>query len=282
MALDFDKLTDVEKAEIARLSSGIPGVAKSSLPSKSSTVSLDDLDAEFGGGDSEPYEAPVTEPGTTRTDRPMFPNAAVEPEEKDDKDDSLSDALKSDIFKDKSATGLGISDMCPRCGHKRGVPILAEPTEADKQEFIRSILGNRRFFKSISLLSGKITFTFRDLTVAEADSVEATALRLARDGKLRTLEQQNTYRSRGLLVCMLERISSSHGVKDLPEIASYAEKARESNRSDLEEAVETVVTGMNTSLLALAGQAVTQFRHVVETLRLRSGDPDFYAGIREE
>lgn len=57
-------------------------------------------------------------------------------------------------------------ETCPRCGmdlSKREAP----PSEEDKKEYIRAVLGDRTFKKTYAFLDGALKVTFRELTAVE-------------------------------------------------------------------------------------------------------------------
>src|SRR5690554_6147341 len=57
-----------------------------------------------------------------------------------------------------------ISKLCPRCGFNTALKV-AEPTEEDKQNYLRSLLGDIPFEKDYKLYNGAMTITLRAKTV---------------------------------------------------------------------------------------------------------------------
>jgi hypothetical protein len=48
---------------------------------------------------------------------------------------------------------------CPRCGHNMGVPVAA-PSEADVKEYVRCLLGKKKFSKTYPLFNGEVTLRY--------------------------------------------------------------------------------------------------------------------------
>lgn len=59
--------------------------------------------------------------------------------------------------------------FCARCGHDTAITNLPEISDSDRQDFIRAILGGRRYEKAYSLLGGKLNVVFRATTPQEVD-----------------------------------------------------------------------------------------------------------------
>jgi hypothetical protein len=66
------------------------------------------------------------------------------------------------------AAGFTKPALCPHCGWDHTNPDVSATAE-DKQEFVRSILGNRPFTKDYPLYGGKLTLRFQQLRVAVED-----------------------------------------------------------------------------------------------------------------
>jgi hypothetical protein len=65
---------------------------------------------------------------------------------------------------------------CQRCGHREGD---TKPPEEDMQEYMRSVLGNRRFSKTYELMRGQVKVTFTTIDTAASERVNRIIERLS-------------------------------------------------------------------------------------------------------
>lgn len=62
-------------------------------------------------------------------------------------------------------------DLCPRCGWNTAIRPVIEITDEDKQEFIRSTIGGRRFTKKFKRLDDQVVIEFRTPMSSETDKI---------------------------------------------------------------------------------------------------------------
>jgi len=62
----------------------------------------------------------------------------------------------------------------------------AMPTDEDKQNFLRAVLGNRRYEKTYELFGGHLTITFVELTPREEDQIFSALTAAQTEGKITT------------------------------------------------------------------------------------------------
>lgn len=106
---------------------------------------------------------------------------------------------------------------CPHCGWDLTKPDIPDPTYADKQAFLQSILGQRPFIKQYSLFGGTLKIVFRTLTTKELDTIYAQVLQESRAGEIPSTmdywEKINRYR----LYLQIQRLEVAGGIVELPE-----------------------------------------------------------------
>lgn len=62
------------------------------------------------------------------------------------------------------------SGVCINCGWDQSVSDVAPITDADKTQYVASVVSNRLYFKSYPLFGGSVTVTFRNLRPSELDA----------------------------------------------------------------------------------------------------------------
>jgi predicted Zn-ribbon and HTH transcriptional regulator len=87
--------------------------------------------------------------------------------------------------KDKPGETLVTPTMCRYCGHDPvGDPV--EITDADKEEFVHSIMAKRPFRKTYAMFGGKMKITFRIRTMVENDLIAEQCNLEIEDGRIPT------------------------------------------------------------------------------------------------
>lgn len=106
---------------------------------------------------------------------------------------------------------------CPHCYWELARPDIPEPSYAEKQAFLQSVLGQKPFMKSYNLLGGELQVCFRTLTTRELDEIYAQTVSERQRGKVLYAEDQweqvNRYRS----YLQLAFVRSSAFEHDLPD-----------------------------------------------------------------
>lgn len=110
----------------------------------------------------------------------------------------------------KSETGADATlARCPHCDWDLAHPDIPEPSEADKQAFLHTLLGDRPFVKDFPLYGGAISLTFRSLTIQELDVVYLQTWEDQRAGKILSdldyHERLNRYR----MLLQLRKVDAS-------------------------------------------------------------------------
>lgn len=75
-----------------------------------------------------------------------------------------------------------IADVCPRCQWDMRQKFETEVTEADKEAFIASTLGNTRFKKTYEIMGGRYVICFRSLLAEENSTIHHQLLLDQKDG----------------------------------------------------------------------------------------------------
>lgn len=174
---------------------------------------------------------------------------------------------------------------CQRCGWDRRVPNNVEPTEDDIRSFCVAVLSNKRFFRHVTLLGGRLELIFRSLTTNESQMV-LTQLRydVEQDG-LRTdveyLARMAMYR----LALGTHRIVRADGsvLYDGPEITKipYDPPADGRKETPLAPLLQWFMAEgvTNEDLLRVIGREHESFQRLQEKLEARTADPNFWTGI---
>lgn len=73
--------------------------------------------------------------------------------------------------------------ICPNCNWPDNIDPV-EMSDEDQIQFLRSVLGNKRFTKTYELFGGRFMVTFRSRTVEEQDKIQEQMLKEINDGRL--------------------------------------------------------------------------------------------------
>lgn len=171
--------------------------------------------------------------------------------------------------------------ICNRCGHKVGEKLFAEPTQQDKEDFMRALVTCSRFMKRYEIVKDQVYAVFRSRTVSED---EAIIHEFGTKYNTTTLDPAAMvmYLSKVSSVVSLERLirvkvdGKPDDVCVYPEIdsACYTPAAGDT-RTRHEIAVNKVIGGMG-PLYTLLLKKYIEFNSLVETLTDKAGQPDFY------
>ena len=182
--------------------------------------------------------------------------------------------------------------ICPRCGWDQIHREIAQPSNADKQCFMRSILGRKRYEKEYSLIDNTLKVTFRALSPEETDLV---LNQLRADGipsddpmlettrtmsAMELLVAHNQYR----MVCSLKRIDTGADKLDFDPVCPVSftvitadEKQNEGDRTVLPSKLKDLMEKLGSEPLfnILLNQSQL-FHREVDILVQRANDPDFW------
>ncbi len=178
---------------------------------------------------------------------------------------------------------------CPRCGWDQNRPLDIEPTEDDKREFLRKVLfsidESARFVKTYERYGGMVQITFRTQTVSEHMAADQAARRVLRDkGVVGVTVHNSTAYFMAMSLQELKLVEEDKVIehRTYPEVTeqAYPRKGEDDYRPLAERATESLFRGMATSRYNLIYEAFMEFTGLVQSMEVRSKDPDFFNGIR--
>jgi len=183
-----------------------------------------------------------------------------------------------------AANRTGIKNpLCPHCGWDSTRPDETEPTVDEKRDFLQTVLGGVRFFKTFTLLGGAVKVTFRTLMSTESDMALQQIAFDARQGRIATqaewLQKVTDYR----MAMALDSISlRGTGLQKLPPIAENEfdeiDPSKETKAPQQAKAMyEHYLT--SESIRRTVGACFHRFQRLCEKLEARMEDPDFWQGI---
>lgn len=168
---------------------------------------------------------------------------------------------------------------CPKCGWERGKAVLAEPTEEDKREFVRSTLGGRRFRKEYSFFDGQVRIMFRSALRGETQALSEVLTKDIDDRKLLSPQEWHARRRELMLSIILESVTVAGKLQDFPEIGGCALEEEQARRSL--EASMASRAGWPESIVGMVLYSQTQFEDLHQTLVARTYDADFWYGLTD-
>lgn len=161
--------------------------------------------------------------------------------------------------------------FCEMCGWQSGKAVEFIPTEDDKEEFIRSVLGSRGFERIVTRLGGKLKMRFISPTLADEDRILEQLRVEETSGVITTPEMWWTklrrYRAAVMLVEI--RLDTPRVFKPVAEFAEVLDVV--SDRFD----------DMPAHLLSLVLQGLQETDGVYSYLVRRASQPDFWGGSGE-
>lgn len=274
------KFTDMEREAMERQRNGEQVAADvQKVPgSPTPVVSL----KEFGG---QPAAGPAPlEPAPPNPELP--PSIQPAPVSSRAQDDAQIEDMKRAVFGDeqpadpapdpvdKGGDILG-PKICPRCGWDQDVDAAVQPTEADKVEFLESVLGERRFTKRIELLGGKMKATFRNVLIEEEDEITDFINSRIDSGKIRNEQDWQLWYTRCRLVVMLDKIDFGDKEKEFDPLSAFSP---EESKPRLQVMLDTVPKKWPLAIHALLVQAMQEFDQVYGTLMSKAYDENFWSG----
>lgn len=128
---------------------------------------------------------------------------------------------KQDVLPETDSVIPGAS-VCSHCGWDLSITDNVVIERADKQLFVASVLGNKRFTKSFKLFGGQVTVVFRTPKITEADLVVKQLIKDWNDGKISGPAQSVAEAFRYQMYISLDAIDSAAGLIQLPELDDYS------------------------------------------------------------
>jgi hypothetical protein len=196
---------------------------------------------------AEPARQEVEKPATTAADQQAEP---IEIELTKPVDDS------KDYF-------------CRHCGWDRREDVKYEPSEGDKEEFVRAVLGSRGFEKLVTRLGGKVSMRFITPSVSEEDRILAQLKKDADADLLGTPEAWWSHLRRYRAAVMLQSISGDGFNRTFKPSTDY---------ETIKEVSDSRFGGVPAHLLSLTLQGLQEVDSVYSQMVWRADQPDFWDG----
>jgi hypothetical protein len=170
--------------------------------------------------------------------------------------------------------------MCEHCGWPVGKCDLTDPTPMDKQQFVASILGQKRFYKIYELLGGKIRVMFRTLTTDEMDTVVKQLVNDWNDAKISGPAHSVAEALKYQMALGLQSITTHVGLKDIPVMTDfdYDPTAKETPLPDIQAYVQENAL-LNESMRRIVSKAYGHFLDTVSKLESMAENADFWSAI---
>jgi hypothetical protein len=180
---------------------------------------------------------------------------------------------------DSHAKGL---EYCPCCSWKLADKYEVTVTDEDKQNYVAAVMGNMRFRKTYPLFNGKGSVTFRTLLTTESDAIR---FYLFEQSKLGKITSDVLYLAAWVSTNTLLSLESVY-YNDKPTVYASTYETYAKSHGDIHEAagLEEYVQNMRDlvsqdTLRTLVFAQYDNFSKLVEHLKSRANDPDFYSGI---
>ena len=172
-------------------------------------------------------------------------------------------------------------EVCTRCGYRKGTPIYEDPTDLDKQEFLRAVATGDRFRKVYKTLGDRVSVTFRSRTMQENDMLSLQFNRRFTSNGIdpSTLAMYST--RMGLLLC-IERLEIKKDPVNLltiyPEVSenAYPPESPADISSVLERADKKILSGKAEFMFAMLFKEYLKFNVLTETLLAKAVNADFW------
>lgn len=178
----------------------------------------------------------------------------------------------------KEAEENDTPDRCPRCGCEVDATGIPEVTDEDKKEYIKSLLGERRFYKTYEFIGGEVKITLRSTMIEEEADIVKLITKEINDKIISTPEEWSLSRDSIRLAYIVAKVEVSSTEVELPEVA----RPDGITVDELYKAVQDKIAVRNKWPTALAGMfsfAMTSFDELYTTLTARTYDADFWTGL---
>lgn len=176
-----------------------------------------------------------------------------------------------------------ILPFCPRCGWDMRQKFEVEITDADKENFVVTLLGNLRFKKRYDLMGGRMQLTLRALTASENKLIYQQLLADQQAGKVVTEPEWYAQFIEYRLACSIESVADKDGklLHAVPEL----KEMRFEPRGPLDTALPAMLDYVSENVLSqevfkrLVGTYLREFQRLVEALEAMALEPSFWPGI---
>ncbi len=178
-----------------------------------------------------------------------------------------------------------ILPFCPRCGWDMRQKFEVEVTDNDKQEFLASTLGGRRFQRRFDIFGGKLVLVFRSM-LAEENRLIMRQLVLDQASQDIVTEDEWFLRLMEYrLACSLELMLDGNGkpLHTVPELSQFP------HSPPPDKPLQTALVGLrefvNNTILPhevtrrMVGQQLRYFQRLVEAIEAMALEPSFWHGI---
>ena len=221
-------------------------------------------------------------------------NADTDAQMKSDRKSDASDNVKDAKNPESEAAPAAVTNepmFCGNCGFKQGMDPF-EVTDQDKEEFLISLLGDKPFEKTYTLLKGRLKVTFRTLSAADENLITEQLTREVKDRRIPTFDAMMTnslYLSRRQnlqLAAAVLRMEPQHPVElpsiSDPELAKHFPEVGGDLTNGLVWHVEQRLfysKGRSEALYLLILRAYVNFTQIFLRLVENGNRPDFWPEI---
>ena len=169
---------------------------------------------------------------------------------------------------------------CPRCGWDVHIPHDVKITDLDKEDFLVSVLGNKRFYKTYDLFGGRMVVRFRSVT---ADENAQIYRQIALDQQNGVIETRGEWVVKLLdyrMACALAQVTDRdgkilHAFPELPGAPTGKDQTNILSQYDL--LAQTVLAQEATRRLLCLH--LRDFCRLTEALEAMALDSNFWKGI---
>ncbi len=180
---------------------------------------------------------------------------------------------------------MAILPFCPRCGWNMQQKFDVDVSEADKEDFLATLLGGNRFTRDYELAGGRMVVRLRSLLADENFLIQRQLLLDQNAGEIFSEAEWFLRLSEYRLVCSLEAIIDSSGKPTMlnPVLADVKFTPPEDQPNQT--ALPTARQFINTKALAhevtrrLISTHLRRFQRLVEALEAMALEPSFWNGI---
>lgn len=183
---------------------------------------------------------------------------------------------------EKPVTAVTVT-KCNHCGWNSDIVDNIKPTSIDKQNFVATILSQKRFTKEYSLLGDKVKVIFRTLTVNENDAVLKQLMKDWNDGKISGPAHSIAEATKYQMVLSLFSIDTAVGAITLPEFNDYDQLMGEGEVTIVPSVVSYIYDKAlpTESVRRIVGKAYGSFMDTVSKLEVMAETPDFWQVIAD-
>lgn len=213
-------------------------------------------------------------------DMKSFARAAVGPPKPEPEAKPAAEPEPKEETREVSDSGMGL-EKCPKCGWQLELDTVPEPEDDDKQEFVRSVLGPRRFRKRYTYFDGKVQIAFRSALTADEEGITRLLNKEIEADKLHTREELRLRWEKLRLSYVLESVE----IDGTP--VKFEEIKQADVIDDCDEEFEQVLKHIKTrgkwptSIQTMITYTLDVFDGLYTTLIARTYDPDFWKGLTD-